>query len=295
MSHRKSPKASNPKVGVNKPKSASPIKTNRKGGININQVMCIIAIITAIIALLALLVAILQYVLSRKDYNGRKEIEREKQKSEIEATKENIMNSIRIIEKDINVDDIPENLFVWEDVRLIRNYELSLKNTVTFFNSYDNTPDLTTFKNKDLIEIRSIIQKRREKIIDYLDAIKYTCSLVGEINIYGINHDINYYKVDQGRWDIICDQIDLWYNTRDSAFQSSINYIEDLKKEFIVNPTPEQIEEMFKPFDELKQNVDCYKFENSFFEYAIELDKCYRITLNYKRLLPVNNYGSTTN
>ena len=237
------------------------------------QIMVVIALLTLITSLITLFFPINDY------------LEKQKEKSEIVVLKKDLIRLLNQIESDINPYDIPKDLLLIEDIRMIQEFESSLKTAIVYRSSIENEPKFRSFKDKSIFDILAILNDRYQRYHEYLMAINNIKIIINNIKNYGITHGITLYDINDGKWKVIKDNLDLWESTLSEAFDKTGKYINSLQSKNSPSyiPTPDEFEKMFKPFDDLSDNVNYYKFEVSFYDYALELDKYYRINIDKKR------------
>lgn len=230
---------------------------------------------------MGVLASIIIYILSTPVSLSKKEI-----------LVKDISQNINYIKTNVHPERFTELQTMHPDAKLICDYQTNLLKFVYDWETYEKLPLLKDFNNENSVEFLKLILENQTIRNDYYEDLKQILIDWDKIVDYGNENSIPHYVPQKAVMKQLIDSYQVYYQQS----KEKNNIIAQAATSMLAKNneggslTAKDIEEIGKPIDQLKEDVDNYQFILDILTYFIEMNEKYELQLNtYKLKLQNDN------
>lgn len=187
----------------------------------------------------------------------------------VDRIKNNIYNNIEKIESTIHPEKIPHELDSLHDVTLIRSFQHEILDCCTMWKSVESTKPYSDFAEEKKSQLKGILEFDRDATHKCIESMRRTMRILSQLKKYGEENGIdNYSLINQSKLSNLFYKMELKDSIKNEYFGRCTVYVSKGKWK-----------DGMKELDKIKKDVNYYLFDDAYFDYVIELNDMFNISL----------------
>lgn len=189
--------------------------------------------------------------------------------SKVDKIKKSIYNNIEKIELTIHPEKIPHELDSLHDVTLIKSFQHEILDCCTMWKSVESSKPYSDFTEEKKSQLRGILEFDRDATHKCIESMRKTMRILSQLKKYGEEKGIdNYSLINQSKLSNLYYQMELKDSIKNGYFDRSLEYVNKGKWK-----------DGMKELDKIKKDANYYLFDDAYFDYVIELNDMFNISL----------------
>lgn len=214
-----------------------------------------------------------------------------KELSEVDEIRLNINKNIKIIKDTFKPESIPDSLNIYPDVFLVKDFQNKVLERIFIWESIEKAPSQKEIAERALDSFFESAQNLYEKYDRDTTLILQVFNCIAELDYYGSQNNKDY-KYDSSKETLLISYADARDIEEEKAKIDVTEKLEEILKKYdshnkkapqedyeLTEKIVSELGNSFKAFENLKTNPDFIRFDNLFYEFIIELNTKYMLSI----------------